>query len=178
MGRPAVEADAHLAAVGRAHDHVPDRRGLVVDEAELGFERRVVESAGAEQPDLLLLREEELDAGVRSPVGDDSPGRLDHRDDGGLVVGAEDRATCVPDDAVLDDRLERALRRNRVEVRAEEEGHAAVDASGQAAEQVARIRPDPGAGVVLLDLEPDRPKLGGDPICDGPLVAWRARDRR
>jgi len=57
-----VEADDQRALVRRAHDHVADRGRLVVHEAELGLERRVVEGAGADETDLLLRREEELDA--------------------------------------------------------------------------------------------------------------------
>ena len=149
--RPAVEADADRASGRRAHDHVADRRRLVVDEAELGLERCVVEREGAEQADLLLRREQELDAGVRPALGDDAARSLDQRDDGRLVVRAEDRPAGVPDDAVLaDDGLERALRRHRVEVGAEEDRRTDGLAPGEAAEQVADRRADPRAGVVLL----------------------------
>ena len=158
--RPAVEADEHRALVGRAHDHVADRRRLVVDEAELGLELREVEGAGADQADLLLRREEELDARVRPALLDDPARRLDHRHDRRLVVRAEDRPAGVPDDAVLaDDGLERALRRHGVEVRAEEDRRPALDAARQAAEQVPDRRADRRAGVVLVDLEPERAQL-------------------
>ncbi len=66
--RPAVEADEHRALVRRAHDHVADRRGLVVDEPQLGLQLRVVERPRAEQADLLLGREEQLDACVRASL--------------------------------------------------------------------------------------------------------------
>jgi hypothetical protein len=59
---------------------------------------------------------------VREPSCDDAPDGLDHRRDRSLVVGAEDRPRRVPDDAVLDDRLDRPLRRHSVEMRAEKSG--------------------------------------------------------
>ena len=138
----------------------------------------MVERARAEQADLLLRREEELDAGVRASLLDDPARGLDHRDDGRLVVGAEDRPAGVPDDAVLaDDGLERALRRHRVEVRAEEDRRAAPVAAGQAAEQVPDRRVDLRARVVLLDVEAERPQLGDHAVGDRTLLAGRARDR-
>ena len=174
---PAVEAHRQRAPVGRAHDHLADRRRLVVDEAELGLELRVVEGARAEKADLLLLREQQLDAGMRPAFGDDPPRRLDHRDDGRLVVRAEDRSRGVPDDAVRDDRLERALRRHGVEMRTEEDRRTAVQPSRQPAQQVARVGVDPGPGVVLLDLEAQRAQLGGDAIGDRALVSRWTGDR-
>ena len=72
----------------------------------------------------------QLEARVRPVLLDDPPRRFEHRRDRGLVVGAEDRPARVPDDAVLDDGLERPLRRHGVEVRAEEERRAAVGATG------------------------------------------------
>ena len=57
---------------------------------------------------------------------EDPPNRLEHHDDGGLVVRAEDRPGRVADDAVLaDDRVDRRLGRNRVRVRAEEDRRSA-----------------------------------------------------
>ena len=153
-----------------AEDDLADRRRLVVDVAELGLEPRVVEGAGAEQADLLLRGEEQLDARVRPPLRDDPPRRLEHRRDGRLVVGAEDRPAGIADDAVLDDGLERPLRRHGVEVRAEEERRAAVGATGQPAEQIAGVRADRRAGVVLVDLEPELTEVGGDAVGDGALV--------
>ena len=151
-GRPWKRTDER-ALVGRAHDHVADRRRLVVDEAQLGLELRVVEGARAEQADLLLLREQKLDAGVRLALGDDPPSRLDHRDDGRLVVRAEDGSGGVSDDPVRDDGLEGALRRHGVEVRTEEDRRPAVEPAGKPAQQVARVGVDALPGVVLLDLE-------------------------
>jgi hypothetical protein len=173
-----VEADGQRTLERRTQDHVADRSGLVVDEAELCLERRVVERARAEQAHLLLGREEELDACVRASLLDDPARGLDHGDDRRLVVGAEDRPACVPDDAVLaDDGLERALRRHRVEVRAEEDRRPASVATGQATEQVADRRIDLRAGVVLPDLEPERPQLGDHAVGDRTFLAGRARDR-
>ena len=75
------------------------------------------------------------------PSATSARGRLEHRRDGGLVVGAEDRPGRVADDAVLDDRLDRPLRRHRVEVRAEEERRAAGAASARAGREVAGVEP-------------------------------------
>ena len=178
MGRSSVEADEHRALVGRAHDHVADRGGLVVDESELGLELRDVEGAGADQPDLLLRREEELHAGVRSPLLDDPSRRLDHRRDRRLVVRAEDRPAGVPDDAVLaDDRLERPRGRHGVEVRAEEDRRPALDAARQPAQQVPDRRARRRAGVVLVDLEPERTQLSDHAVGDRALLSRRALDR-
>ena len=82
----------------------------------------------------------------------------------------------VAHDAVLDDRLDRALRRHGVEVRAEEEGSPAFDPSREPAEQVAGVRVDPRPGVVLVNVEPEFPQLRGHPVGDGTLVPGRARD--
>jgi hypothetical protein len=81
----------------------------------------VVERAGSKEADLLLLREQKLDARVRFTLGDDPPRCFDHRDDGRLVVRAEDRPGRVSDDAVGDHGLECALRRHGVEVRAKKD---------------------------------------------------------
>ena len=157
MGRPAVKADEHRALVGRAHDHLADRSRLVVDEAELGLERRVIEGARTDQADLLLRGEEELDARVRPAFRDDPSRCLDHRHDGRLVVRSKDRPARVPDDAVVADHgLERPLRRHRVEVSAEEDRRTAVEAAREATEQVPDRRVDRRAGVVLVHLQAER----------------------
>ena len=114
---------------------------------------------------------------MRTPFGDDPSRGLDHRGDGGLVVGAEDRPGGVPDDAVLDLGLDAPLRRHGVEVGAEEDRRAPVGAAREPAEQVAGVGVDPGAGVVLLDLEAELAQLRGDAIGHGTLVPGRAFDR-
>jgi hypothetical protein len=150
-----VEPSGKCASVGRPKDDLADRPCLVVDETELGLERGVVERARADQADLLLEREDELDARVLPPLLDDPPRGVEHRDDGALVVAAENRAARIADDpVVVDERLQRPLRRHRVEVGTEEEGCAAVRAARQAAEEIAGVRADARARVVLLDLEP------------------------
>ena len=173
-----MEADEHRALVGRAHDHVADRRRLVVDEAELGLELRDVEGARADQADLLLRREHELDAGVRPALLDDPPRGLDHRHDGRLVVRAEDRPAGVADDAVLaDDGLERPLRRHRVEVSAEEDRRPAGDAARQAAEQVPDRRADRRPASSSSTSSPSARSSSIDAVGDRALLARRARDR-
>jgi hypothetical protein len=112
----------------------------------------VVERGGAEQSDFLLRREEELDARVRAVLGEDAPRSFEHRRNGRLVVGAEDGAAGVAHDAVLDHGLERPLRRNRVEVRAQEDRRpVAVAGRLEPAIQVAHVRADGRSGVVLVD---------------------------
>ena len=115
--------------------------------------------------------------GVRPPLGHDPPRRLEHHGDRRLVVGPEDRAAGVPDDAVLDDRLERPGGRNRVEMGAEEDRRPLAAAPGQAAEDVPHRRADRRAGLVLVPLEPDVAELREHAVGDGPLLARRARDR-
>ena len=105
----AVERDVELLRRRRAEDDVADRRGLVVDVADLRAQARVVERERAEQADLFLRREEQLDPGVRAVLGEHAARGLEHGGDGRLVVGAEDRLPRVADDAVLDDRLDRVL---------------------------------------------------------------------
>src|SRR5205085_2470390 len=65
MGRAPVEAHLHRLRVRRAEDDLADRRRLVVDVPEPRREPRVVEGRGAEQADLLLRREDELETGMR-----------------------------------------------------------------------------------------------------------------
>ena len=155
-----------------AEDDLADRRGLVVDVAELGLEPGLVERVRAEQPDLLLRREQQLDAGMRTVLRDDPPRRLEHHDDGRLVVRAENRAAGVPHDPVLVDHgLERPVGGNRVEVGAEEDRRSLVTPPGQPAEDVPHRRADDGSGAVLVPREPDVVELGDHAVGDGPLLA-------
>ena len=120
-----MEAKVEQPPVRRAEHDLADRRPLVVDEAGLGDEPRVVERVRAAQRDLLLRGEHQLDAGMRPALLDDPPRSLEHHHDGRLVVRAEDRPRGVPDDPVLaDHRLDRRFGRNRVRVRAEEDRRA------------------------------------------------------
>ena len=151
--RAAVERHLERLRVRRAEDHDADRRRLVVDVADARAQPRVVERVGADEADLLLRREEQLDAGVRPALGEHAPRRLEHRRDGRLVVGAEDRPGRVPDDAVLDHRLDRRGRRHGVEVRAEEE-RLAVGGRLEPRVEVPHRRADPRPGVVLVDARP------------------------
>ena len=65
-----------------AEDDVADRSGLVVDVANSSVQARVVERSGAEEPDLLLRREEQLDARVRPAFGEDAAGCIEHHRNG------------------------------------------------------------------------------------------------
>ena len=121
------------------------------------------------QPDLLLRREEQLDARVRPRSSTSRRAASIIADDRGLVVGAEDRAAGVADDPVLDDRLDRRRRRDGVEVGAEEERRPPSAVGRDPAEEVpasSRSR----AGVVLVDVEPERAELGGDAVGDRALL--------
>ena len=136
----------------------------------------MVERVRADEPDLLLGREQQLDAGVRTALGEDQARRLEHDGDGSLVVGAEDRAGGVPNDAVLDDGLDRGRRRHGVEVGAEQER---LTRRGRLDPrvQVAHRRADLRAAAVLVDLEAAVPQVADDEIRDRALLAGRARDR-
>jgi hypothetical protein len=176
--RPAAEAHAEGARERRSEDDLADRRRLVVHVADAGVELAGVERARSEEADLLLGREEQLDARVGASVLEDPPRRLEHHRDGGLVVRPEDRARGVADDPVLaDDRLDRPLGGHGVEVRAEEDRRPGAVRAGQPAEHVARARPDAPAGVVLRGLEAERLEVGEHAVGDRPLRAGRARDR-
>jgi hypothetical protein len=59
-------------------------------------------------------------------------------------------------------------------MRAEEDRRAAPGTAGEAAEQIACIRVDPGTGVVLLDLEAEAAQLRGDAVGDRAFVPGRA----
>jgi hypothetical protein len=54
-------------------------------------------------------------------------------------------------------------------VRAQQDGRPALGAR-DARQQVARVRPGLGSGVVLLDLEPERTQLVGERVRDRALV--------
>ena len=141
------------------------------------MQARVVERVGTDEADLLLRSEEQLDPGMRSSFTEQAPHRLEHRRDGCLVVCAEDRSGCVAHDAVLDDRLDRGRRRHRVEVRAQQK-RLTCGLRLQAAEHVARVRADPGTGVVLVGGEPAVAQIAQHEVGDATLLPGRARDRR
>jgi hypothetical protein len=63
----------------------------------------VVEGCGTEQADLLLTREQQLDPCMGDVLGENAPHALEHLDDGGLVVAAEDRPARIANHTVLDD---------------------------------------------------------------------------
>jgi hypothetical protein len=127
---------------------------VVVDVSDLRTQPLDVEGSGSPQADLLHRREQELDPGVRPAVVEYARGGLEHRGDGGLVVGSEDRPACIPDDAVLaHHRLERSLQRNCVEVRAEEERDPAVARGLDPREDVPDLGADLRPSVVLVRLQ-------------------------
>jgi hypothetical protein len=114
---------------------------------------------------------------VLAPLFDHPPDRVDHRNDRRLVVGAEDGARGVSHDALRDHRVDRPLRRDRVQVGAEEERGAAAVRRCEAAVEVPDLRPDRRAGVVLVDGEPEATELAEDAVGDGALLTRRRRDR-
>jgi hypothetical protein len=172
-----VEAKVDLARGRRREDHRADGRRHVVDVAGARAQPTDVELLGPDQADLFLRREDELDARVRTALGDDTSHRFHHRDDGGLVVGAEDGSRRVADEAVVvHDRLDRARGRHGVEVRAEEErrtGRSALDPPVEVPDR----RADPRPAVVLVEADAEALELGRDAIGDGTLVPGRARNR-
>jgi hypothetical protein len=119
---------------------------------------------------------------MRPTLGDDPAHCLEHRGDGRLVVRTEDRSGAVADDAVLDQRLDRPFRRDRVEVRAEEDRGPApvtitITRGRDAAQEIPGRAADPRAGVVLVDGESEVAQVARDEVGDRPLGARRARDR-
>ena len=115
---------------------------------------------------------------MRPAVAEKPSGRLEHDDDRGLVVRAEDRSRGVADDAVLDDRLDRRLGRDGVRVRAEEDRRSvSAVRRGQAAEDVSGIAVEHRRRVILVPLEPETGEVTTDPVRDRPLLPRRARHR-
>ena len=163
----------------RAEDDLADRRALVVHVAGRRDEPRVVERVRPAQRNLLLRREEELDPRVLATLLEHAPHRLEHDDDRGLVVGAEDRAR--PRSARRRPRRRPArspsraapcpcARRGRSACRRAVRGRdPAVDVPGVAAEA--------SRGVVLVPVEAELVEVRGDPVGDRALPPGRARDR-
>jgi hypothetical protein len=162
--------------VRRAEDDLADRSALVVDVTGPRVEPRVVEGGRAAQRHLLLRREEELDPRVRPPLLPQASRGLEHHRDRGFVVGAEDRPGAVPDDAVLDDRLDRRLGRNGVGVRAEEDRQAACRRR-QTAGEVPRRSVELRRGLVFVPLQADLRQVRADAVGNRPLLSRRARNR-
>ena len=140
------------------------------------MEPLLVERPCAVQPDLLHRREEQLEPAVRPVLRQDAARRLEHHGDGRLVVGAEDRSRRVANDAVLEDGLDPGLRRNGVQVRAQEERRPAVGRLDPRVE-VPCVRADLRADRVLAHVEPEVAHVRADAIGDRALVAGRARHR-
>ena len=178
MGCAPVEAEVEKSPVRRAEHDLADRHALVVDVSDVRDEPRVVEGVRATERDLLLRREQELDAGVLPPFLEDAPRRLEHDDDCRLVVRAEDRPRGVAHDAILDDRVDRGFRRHRVRMRTEEDRRSSLAVRGrQVAVDVPGVAVErPGRGV-LVPLETELGEVGADPIGDRALAPRRARER-
>ena len=176
--RAPVEAHLHRVRIRSAEDHVADRRRLVVDVADPRVQAGVVECGRPEQTDLFLRREQQLDARVPPVLGEDTARCLEHHGDGRLVDRAEDRPGGIADDPLVDHRLDRARRRHRVQVRAQEERRAfAVPVRLDAAVQVADRRADLRACVVLVDVEPEVPQVPRHGVRDRALLSRRAGQR-
>ena len=114
---------------------------------------------------------------MRPLLLDDPARRLHHHRERRLVVRAEDRATRVAHDPVVQHGLEVAVEGDGVEVGAEEDRHAAVGVPGHAAKDIPGRRADRRPAPVLVPFEPDRIELADDPVGDRTLLAGRARDR-
>ena len=113
---------------------------------------------------------------MRAPLFDQAGHRLEHRRHRGLVVGAEDRAGAIADDLVLaDDRLDRRLGRDGVEMRAEEDGLAGAVVLVQPAIDVPDRRADLGPGIVLVGLQSESREIVEHAVCDRPFLTRRAR---
>ena len=104
--------------------------------------------------------------------GDQARGEREQDRDGGLVVGAEDRVVCVLPGAVAQDGLDRSVRGDRVEVRAQQ--HGAVTAPRDSHEEVAAVTAQRATGAVLLGLEAERRELRLDDLGARALLTRRA----
>ena len=82
MGRAPPKNRLDRDGRGRAEHDLADRRRLVVDVADPRAQPGVVEGVGADEADLLLGREQELEPAVRAPLLDHAPRRLEHDRDG------------------------------------------------------------------------------------------------
>ncbi len=164
MRSAAVERHLEPLRERCAEDDLADRPLLVVHEAELRTQPRLVERGRPEQADLLLPREQQLDAGMTDVLDENAPQALEHLRHRRLVVGAEDRAAGIPDHAVLDDGAQLTRGRHRVEVGAEEE------------RRTFRRRLDPRVDVaerILLGLETETAQITQDDVGDGVLLTRR-----
>ena len=137
----------------------------------------VVERAGADEADFLHGREQQFDPRVRPAVLEDAARAVDHRRRGCLVVGAEDRAACVANDAfVVHYRIDGTVRGDGVEMRAEEERRPFRDRLEPRVD-VPHRGADPRSHVVLVRVEPEGAKGAQDAVGDGALLPRRTRDR-
>ena len=90
-------------------------------------------------------------------VLEDAARALDHRRRRGLVVGAEDRAACVANDAfVVHYRIDGTVRRDGVEMRAEEERRP-LRGRLEPRVDVPHRGADPRPGFILVRVEPELP---------------------
>jgi len=138
----------------------------------------VVEGGGAEQTDLLLRREQQLDPAVRPVLGEHAPCSLEHRRDCRLVVGSEDRAGRIADHAVVVDHwLDRRSGRHGVEMGTEEDRRAAAVRRFEPAVEIADVRADGAACLILVDRQAEVAEITDDCVGDGALVARRAGQR-
>ena len=173
----AVQRRLEPVVRGRPGDDLPDRRGVIEDEAELGAQAPHVEGLGARQRVLLADREEQLDADRRALDHGAPRQRHEHRD-GGLVVGTQDRVARALPAAVHQHGLDRAVVRDGVEVRAQEDDALASGGAGRdTREQVPALGAGGLRGVVLLDVEAQLPKLARHALGHRALPPEGRRDR-
>ena len=135
----------------------------------------MIEGIGADEADLLLRREQQLDSRVRASLGEHAARRLEHGCNRSLVVRAEDRPGGVPEHAVRHRRLDRRRRRDRVEMRAQEE-RLALGSRLEPRVEVAHCRADPRAGVVLVDRQAAVAQIARYEVGDCALFARWALD--
>ena len=166
----------HALRPRSTEDDLADRRRLVVHVAELRVEAIVVERVRADEADLLLRREQELDPRMRTVLREHAPDAFQHRDDGRLVVRAEDRAAGVAHDAVLDDGVEGPGRRHGVEMGTEEEGRP-VRGRVDPGVDVPHRRADFGAAAVLVRPQPEVGEIAQHRVGHPALFPWRAGNR-
>ena len=169
--RASREEDVDRPARGSRDDHLADGARVVIDEAESSLEPRHVERESALETRFFPGGEEQLDAGVPAPLGEDEPCGLEQHRNRRLVVGSQDRSRPVRDDSVRDNRLDRPGGRHRVEMRAEKDRLPGLAfGRGQTCEEIAC-----GVGVCL---DAQIAQVGAHPLGDGRLLPRRARNGR
>ena len=155
MRRLAAELEIERDLARRAHRHRARVAVNVVDVPDGRLKLARVERLGADETDLFLHRDHELDARVRDAVAHDAADAIDDPGDRRLVIGTEDRRVTVDDELAFDHGIDRRGHRNGIDMRVEEQRRAG-SRRGDAGVEVAGITVDLRPRVVLDALHAER----------------------